>query len=214
MSVSKTVPVPAWAAARVLRAEKGHETRTLLLDSAARVFARRGYAATTILDITQDADVSRPSFYVYFAAKPDVFVEVAARVRDEFLAAHEIPGVDEADPYALGRASSAAFLAAYAANNELLTVIEHQAIADPAIAEIWKEIQQRPARRVARYVRGLEAAGRAQPAAAPEFVAEAVVGIFARFGPQAPDDQDAFNDLVETLTAMYLRLLGISPLSD
>jgi TetR/AcrR family transcriptional regulator len=208
--MSGTAAVPAWAAARVIRADKGHETRTLLLDSAARVFARLGYARTTIADIAAEANVSRPAFYAYFASKPAVFTEVAARVREEFLAAHEIPGVDESDPYVLGHASSAAFLAAYAANSDLLTVIEHQAIADPAIAEIWAEIQHRPTRRVARYVRRLAADGIAHPAAAPDLVAEAVVGIFARFARFAPADEAAFDDLVEALTAMYLRLIGIA----
>lgn len=207
--MNPTAVAPAWAAARMIRAEKGHETRTLLLDSAALIFTRLGYARTTVADITAEANVSRPTFYVYFASKAEVFTEVATRVREEFLSAHEIPGVDESNPYAPGRASSAAFLAAYSANNDLLTVIEHQAIADPAIAQVWAEIQQRPTRRVARYIRRLAADGLAHPAAAPDLIAEAVVGMFARFGHSAPADQEAFDDLVEALTAMYLRLIGV-----
>lgn len=41
---------------------------------------------------------------------------------------HETPNLDVSDPYALGRPSSEAFLTTHAANFELLTVIEHQAI--------------------------------------------------------------------------------------
>lgn len=200
---------PAWAAARALRAGKGHETRWLLLEGAASVFARLGYARTTIADITAEAAVSRPTFYVYFGSKPAVFREVAASVRDEFLAAHELPNVDVQDPSALGRASSAAFLAAYAANAGLLTVIEHQAIADEEIRAIWQEIQRRPMRRVARYVTRLADTGQAAPAAAPEVVAEAVVGMFDRFGRQAPEGQASFERLVDELTAIYLRLIGV-----
>ncbi len=207
--MSGPAAVPAWAAARMVRAAGEHETSTLLLDSAALVFARLGYARTTVADVTAEAGVSRATFYVYFASKAEIFAVVAARVRDEFLAAHEIPGVDESDPYALGYASSAAFVAAYAANKDLLTVIEHQAIADPAIAEIWTEIQQRPARRVARYVRRLAAEGVARPPAAPDVVAEAVVGIVARFGHRAPADGAAFGDLIHAITLMYLRLIGV-----
>jgi AcrR family transcriptional regulator len=202
---------PAWAAARALRAEKGHETRTLLLDAAATVFTRLGYARTTIAEITTAAAVSRPTFYAYFQTKSEIFREVAARVRDEFLAAHEIPDVNVADPYALGRASSEAFLAAYAANADLLTIIEHQAIADAEIHKIWTEIQQRPARRVARYVARLADEGQADPAAASDLLAEAIVGMFARFGRHAPDDEQRFERLVDELTAMYLRLIGLEP---
>ena len=72
---------PAWAAARVVRAEQGHETRASLLNAAALVFARLGYARTTVADITAAADVSRATFYVYFASKAEVFAVVAAWVR-------------------------------------------------------------------------------------------------------------------------------------
>lgn len=209
--MSAAPPLPAWAAARAGRAGKEHETRTELLDAAARVFTRLGYARTTVGAITEEAQVSRATLYVYFTSKADVFREVAASVRDEFLAAHEIPGVDEDDPYALGRASSEAFLAAYAANVDLLTVIEHQAIADDEIRAIWDEIQERPTRRVARYVARLQKDGVASPAALPAVVAEAIVGMFARFGRTAPADARAFAQRVDQLTAMYLRLIGVPP---
>lgn len=200
---------PAWAAARAWRADKGHETRSILLNAAASVFARLGYARTTIADIAAEAAVSRPTFYVYFGSKTEMFREVAADVRDEFLAAHEIPNIDVDDPYALGRASSEAFLAAYAANFGLLTVIEHQAITDERIQQVWTEIQQRPTRRVARYITRLANEGHADLAATPDVVAEAIVGMFARFGRYTPDDDQGFEQLVEQLTAMHLRLIGI-----
>lgn len=200
---------PAWAAARRLRAGEDHETRGVLLDAAVRVFTRLGYARTTIADITAEAAVSRPTFYAYFASKAEVFREVAAGVRDEFLAAHEIPDVDVDDPYALGRASSEAYLAAYAANVDLLTVIEHQAITDGEVRAIWQEIQRRPMRRMARYVSRLAADGRADPAAAPEVVAEAIGGMFARFARRVPADRAGFEHLVDDLTAIYLRLIGV-----
>jgi TetR/AcrR family transcriptional regulator len=201
----------AWAAARTSREGKEHETRSALLAGAARVFARQGYSRTTIADITAEADVSRATFYLYFTSKAEVFEAVALRVRDEFLAAHEIPGVDEDDPYALGRASSAAFLTAYAANFDLMTVIEHQAIADAGLRGIWDEIQQRPLRRMTRYVERLSAAGIARPAASPAAVAEAVMGMFARFAQTMPAEPAGIEARVDDLTAMYLRLLGIPP---
>jgi AcrR family transcriptional regulator len=198
-----------WAAARALREGKEHGTRTTLVTCAAQVFARRGYARTTIADITAEAEVSRPAFYLYFTSKAEVFEAVALRVRDEFLAAHEIPGVDEDDPYELGRASSAAFLAAYAANFDLMTVIEHQAIADERLRAIWEEIQERPRRRMVRYIRRLSKQGVAQPAASATAVSDAVMGMFARFARTVPADTAGFERRVDELTSMYLRLLGL-----
>lgn len=201
---------PAWARARAIRAESENETRRLLLDAAAQIFADVGYAAATVALITARAEVSRGAFYAYFAAKAEIFAALAERVRDEFLAAHEILGVDENDPYELGRASSAAFLAAYAANERLLPVIESQARVDNRIAAIWEEIDERPTRRVARYVRRMAAAGAADPPAAPAVVAEVVVAMFRRFGSKVPDEEGAFEELVEDLTAVYLRVVGVA----
>lgn len=42
-------------------------------------------------------------------------------------------------------------------------------------------------------------------------IAEAIVGIFARFGHEVPQDRDGFQRRVEDLTSMYLRLIGIEP---
>ena len=201
---------PAWAAARAVRAVRGHETRTELLEAACVVFGALGYARTTVVDVTTQAGVSRPTFYAYFASKEAIFVEVAARVRDEFLAVHEMSSEQEArDPLSLGLASTAAYLAAYAANKDLLTVIEHQAISDPSIAVLWSEIQERPRRRVARYVRRMMAEGVACPAASPEVLSQGILGMFSRLGQSVPPGEKEFAALVRESTAMYLRLLGI-----
>lgn len=198
----------AWAAAREIRADSGNETRLAVLDAAAHVFGRLGYARTTVAGITEEAGVSRPAFYAYFGSKEVVFSEVAGRTRDAFLAAHELPEVDESDPYALGRASVEGFLAAYMDNYDLLTVIEHQAIADKAIANIWTEIQQRPVRRAARYIDRLCEEGSADPASESVFVAEAIMGMIARFAQKDRGNAAVFEERVEALTDVWLRLIG------
>lgn len=195
-----------WAA-RTAREGRDSETRSLLLACAGRVFARLGYARTTIADITEEADVSRATFYVYFASKADVFRAVALGVRDRFLAAHELPDVD--DPYELARTSGAAFLQAAVDHRELLTVIEHQGLADPDIAGIWRELRERPLQRTARYITRVTAEGLATPAAPARAVAEATYGMFMHFAHLVAARPDGFDDAVEHLTAMYLRLLGL-----
>ncbi|WP_233617910.1 TetR/AcrR family transcriptional regulator [Actinomadura sp. WAC 06369] len=197
-----------WAA-RTVREGRESETRSLLLGCAARVFGRIGYARTTIADITQEAEVSRAAFYIYFASKADVFEAVALRVRDAFLAAHELPGVNADDPYELARESSAAFLRACTDNLELMTVIEHQALADPGIHAIWCEIRERPMHRTSRYIERLAVQGRARPAAPAPVIAEATYGIFTQFAHHVAAHPSEYDETVNHLTAMYLRLLGI-----
>lgn len=197
-----------WAA-RTARQGQDSETRSLLLVSAGRVFARLGYARTTIADVTAEARVSRATFYVYFASKADVFRAVALGVRDRFLAAHELPDVDADDPYELAYTSSAAYLSAAVDSRELLTVIEHQGLADPDIARIWRELRERPLQRTARYITRVTGEGLARPAAPARMVAEATHGMFLHFAHLVAAHPDEYDRAVEHLTAMYLRLLGL-----
>ncbi|RZB14207.1 TetR/AcrR family transcriptional regulator [Streptomyces sp. F001] len=115
-------------------------TRAQLLRAARSVFEQRGYARTAIADITAAAEVSRATFYVYFASKEAVFGVLAGEVRDRFLAAQELDGLDAEDPYAVAEATIAAYLDAYVENLAFLTVLEHQAITDPAMYALREEI--------------------------------------------------------------------------
>ncbi|GAA5149968.1 hypothetical protein GCM10023321_14660 [Pseudonocardia eucalypti] len=49
------------------------EVRALLLDAAASVFARKGYAATTTDDIAAEAGVARTLIFRHFGSKSDLF---------------------------------------------------------------------------------------------------------------------------------------------
>lgn len=62
------------AAKRLTRAQKQVVTRSALLESAADVFARRGYAAATVEEITESAGYSRGAFYSNFDDKEELFL--------------------------------------------------------------------------------------------------------------------------------------------
>lgn len=59
------------------RAESQARTRRLLLQSAAKVFAKRGYNAATIEEISEKAGFSRGAFYANFADKAEIFLSIA-----------------------------------------------------------------------------------------------------------------------------------------
>lgn len=198
----------SWGQAREQRDGRPHPTRDALLESAARLFATSGYTRATPAEIAIGAGVARASFYLYFTSKEDVFVTVARQVRDDILAADVHPGIED-DPVELGVASSSAFLRAYTRHFDLLTVIEHQAISDPEVAAIWSEINERPRRRMVRYIVRLVDEGVAHPAADPPAVAEAVLGMFAQFARRRLADGASFDEAVSALSAMYFRLLGV-----
>ncbi|MEV0598141.1 helix-turn-helix domain-containing protein [Streptomyces sp. NPDC050315] len=195
-----------WAT-RTARDRSDTPVRHRLLDAAEAVFARRGYGPATIADIAAEAELSRAGFYVYFASKEEIFQVLAARVRDAFLAAQEVPDTDPDDVRAVAHDSMAAFIAAYAEHLPLLRLIEQQAQGDTEIGALWEEIDRRPTRRTARYIRRVTAAGAASPVADPSAVATAVGGMCVRFARLVAEDPDRYEDAVRDVTAMYLHLL-------
>jgi TetR/AcrR family transcriptional regulator, fatty acid metabolism regulator protein len=54
------------------RSNAGEEKRRLLLDAAVRVFARKGYHASRVGDIAEEAGVAYGLLYHYFGSKEDV----------------------------------------------------------------------------------------------------------------------------------------------
>jgi AcrR family transcriptional regulator len=62
---------------RVARAQKAREARrTAVLDVARRIFADKGYHATSIDDIIAAAGIARGTFYLYFESKRAIFDEL------------------------------------------------------------------------------------------------------------------------------------------
>lgn len=52
---------------------KGMETREKLLRAAEKVFGKKGYYETSVVNITQEAGVGQGTFYNYFQSKKEVF---------------------------------------------------------------------------------------------------------------------------------------------
>ena len=60
--------------ARLTRAESRAQTRSALLDAAARVFVERGFAGASIEAIAAEAGYTRGAFYSNFSSKEELFV--------------------------------------------------------------------------------------------------------------------------------------------
>jgi AcrR family transcriptional regulator len=71
------VKVEAKPDGRVARgARLREERRNQVLDAARRLFALRGYHATSVHDIIDAADIARGTFYLYFESKRAIFEEL------------------------------------------------------------------------------------------------------------------------------------------
>jgi AcrR family transcriptional regulator len=65
------------------------DTRTAILDAGERLFAERGYAATTIKHIGTEAGVNSALLYYYFADKERLYREVLHRLLDTLMSEGE-----------------------------------------------------------------------------------------------------------------------------
>src|SRR5438046_10621848 len=62
--------------AKLKRAAARDERRQQLIDAAKDVFAKKGYHAATVDDITRAAGVAKGTFYLYFGEKREVYYEL------------------------------------------------------------------------------------------------------------------------------------------
>src|ERR1700727_2221329 len=63
-----------WGMARVTRAESKERTRQRLRAGAQRLFRERGYAATSLEQIAEAAEVTKGAIYGHFASKEDLML--------------------------------------------------------------------------------------------------------------------------------------------
>lgn len=74
----------------------GGAMRERILDTAARLFVERGYAATSVRDIAAELGIANPSLYYHFSSKADLLAhmlaEPLARVQDAVEQAEQLTG--------------------------------------------------------------------------------------------------------------------------
>jgi TetR/AcrR family transcriptional regulator len=58
--------------------------RQRLLASAAELFARKGYASTTVREIVEAARVTKPALYYYFRNKEEIYLELMREAESRF----------------------------------------------------------------------------------------------------------------------------------
>jgi TetR/AcrR family transcriptional regulator, cholesterol catabolism regulator len=68
------------------RSEKWQSRRQAIVDTSARVFARRGYHATGITELCEANDLGKGALYHYIGSKEELLAAIHDRVMDEVMA--------------------------------------------------------------------------------------------------------------------------------
>src|SRR6202165_2971472 len=149
------------------RREAAAETRNAVVAAASRLFADRGYAATTMAAIASAAGVALDTIYASVGPKPVLFrrlIETAISGGDQPVPAEERGYVQqiraEQDP---GRKLD---LYAHAIREiqerlaPLFRVLQHAALTDPQLGALWHKIGARRARNMRLLAAELAATGR------------------------------------------------------
>ncbi len=138
------------------RAVAGEEKRRQLLDAAVRVFARKGYHASRVGDIAEEAGVAHGLLYHYFKSKDDVLEAVFHENWSVLLA--RIASVEETDEPAADqlRHITAIVLRTWLHLPDVVRVVIREFGRSPELADRIGELAQ-PIDAIARVIgRGIE----------------------------------------------------------
>lgn len=130
------------------RQKKARQTRRRILAAAAELFIRQGYAATTIQQVAEQADVAWQTVYSVFGTKAAILsavFDVAVAGDDEPVPVAERPFVqavkNASDPEEKAAIFARHLRESAARTAGVLNVIDSAAATDPEIAALWRTIR-------------------------------------------------------------------------
>lgn len=164
------------------RGAKALRSRERLLEAARAVFARCGYAGTTVDAIVAEAGLARGSFYTYFESRAHILGTLAARIDREI--ARNVVAFDRVrgdDPLANLAIANGNYLAVVRELADLYRLVEEVAMHDAGVRAGRLRSHRRHVARVARAIRRWQARGLADPSLDVEVTARALVAMLSGF---------------------------------
>lgn len=163
----------------VIRQEGARRTRATILKAARHLFLVRGYAATTIGSIADEAGVVVDTLYAVVGRKPELFrllIETAISGEDAPVGSEDRAYVKEIRSATGARRKLQIYVAALLTIHPrlapLFLVLRGAASSDPALAKLWKEISERRARMMQRFAADLIETGEVRPELGADVVAD------------------------------------------
>ena len=146
------------------RRQAATRTRTAILDAALELFAGQGYAATPMTAIAEHAGVALDTVYASVGRKPQLarlLIETAISGSSQAVPAEErdyvraIQAAPDAETKIAIYASAMRMIAGRLA--PVLSILQQAAPAEPELAALWREIAERRAANMRRFLADLAA---------------------------------------------------------
>ncbi|KWW99977.1 Transcriptional regulator [Carbonactinospora thermoautotrophica] len=131
------------------RREQARKTRRAILDAAHRLFAEKGYLATSVEDIAREAGVARPTVFTSVGVKSQILKEVIDLTLagdDEPVPVRERPwfreALEEPDPHRMLHLHARNMRMMYVRCADVYCAVESAAEADPDVGALWQAMQR------------------------------------------------------------------------
>ncbi len=180
---------------------KRPQRRRALLDAAARAFARRGYAATSLDDVATEAGVSRVLIYRHFESKTELYQAVLEEVSEQLRAATGHP-----DYQAPG--SLAGLVAAASANPDGFRLFFRQSGQEPEFRRHADDLRQAMKDTAQPYLEQMIHDSARLRWAADLIPTIAVEAVIAWLDAGEPDPDTAADTITQVIGAAVITIIG------
>ena len=131
----------------------GDERRAQLLDTAREVFARQGFAGTSMDAVAEEAGITKPVLYQHFASKRDLYLELLDDMRERLV--NELDHVPPASSLEQVLCEGVLAYFRFVENNEAsFRLLFEATAADPEVAKRLQGTREEIVERTVRVVRG------------------------------------------------------------
>ncbi len=194
------------------------ERRQQLIDTATRLFARRGFSGTTTREIARAAGVNEAIIFRFFPHKDDLYAAIlerkSAEARTDTLIGALRDRAASGDDGGVIRAIVSQIIEHHRRDPEFLRLLLHSSLEGHSFARQYRARHFAPFLRfLFEYVRTRQQQGRFQ-AGPPETLVRAIIGIPAHHGLSEtlmPEDSVNDDDAVDTYTTFILKGLLAGP---
>jgi AcrR family transcriptional regulator len=99
------------------------EVRDRIFASALRLFSQKGFAATSLREVSEDAQTTKPMIYYYFGSKEGLYGSIVRQILEEMADAIRTHLPADANPADLALAFCARYLDHFLAQEEIIALV-------------------------------------------------------------------------------------------